>query len=371
MYSNHTCPRCSNPISYERMLGQAVVCSCGWSGNKSHFEPARRSIPLKKIATTLVVAASVYMVYDGKDWGKNYPQKLFYQAKTALRITDAHDEARMAKICIQLNKKELAAQALTKALAKAPKNYELAGALGIVLSEIGEHDRAILTFQNYFSHEDGKDTHKQAFARSLSAKDYLADATEWYYKALQANSQNFEAAQELVEHLAKNEYYTEALSIIGHYNTLFPKTIKEWSPLTQKVKELYSTYTTKYSIKEIKISGLNKYLHAPVQFTNSQETHLFMVDPDSEYLTMDATRLQEMGVPHKTLGEKELMATNGRYIKGQEILIPEMMVGPFKLTNVKAVSCEGCALLLGKDVMRSLNFKSEESQGIRYITLKQ
>ncbi len=371
MYSSHTCPRCSTPISYERMLGQAVVCSCGWSGKKSDFEGPKRSFHIKKIATTLAVLTAGFMIFDGQKWGKHYPERLYYKTKASLKMTNAHDESRMASVCLKLENKQCAAESFTKALAKSPKNYELAGSLGIVLSEMGQHDRAVLTFQNYFSHSDGKDEHKRAFARSLSDQGYITDSTEWSYKALQENPQNFDAARELVEHLAKNELHTEALSVIGHYNTLFPKTIKGWNKLSTSVKDQYNAYTSKYSIKEIKISGLNKFLHAPVQFTGSNETQLFLVDPDSEFLTVDALKLQELGLKYKTIGEKELMATNGRSIKGNEIIIDELMVGPFKLQNVKAVSCEGCAFLLGKDVMKALNFKSEDNKGVRYITLKQ
>ncbi len=371
MYSSHTCPRCSSPISYERMLGQAVVCSCGWSGNKSFFDGPKRNFHLKKIVTTLAIVASGSMFYDGQSWGKHYPERMYYKAKSALRMTNGHDEARMAKVCVEIKNNFCAAESFTKALAKSPKNYSLAGSLGIVLSEIGQHDRAVLTFQNFFSHDEGNDEHKRAFARSLSNQGYLTDATEWYYKALQQNAENFDAARELIEHLAKNELHTEALSVIGHYNTLFPKTIKGWHKLSSEVKEQYSAYTSKYAIKEIKISGLNKFLHAPVQFVGSGETQLFLVDPDSEFLTVDAQKLQELGAQYKTVGEKELTATSGRSVKGNEIIITELMVGPFKLENVKAVACDGCAFLLGKDVMKALNFKSEDSKGVRYITLKQ
>jgi tetratricopeptide (TPR) repeat protein len=371
MYSNHSCPRCATPISYERMLGNVVVCSCGWSGNKSQFDAPKRSFHVKKIATYFSFAAILYMGYDAQTWGKHYPERLYYKSISFLKMTDAKDEARMAHVCKELNKHVCAAESYTKALAKSPKTFELAGALGIELSKIGEHDRAILTFQNYFSHADGTDEHKQFFARSLSNKEYISDATEWYYKSLQANAENFDAAKELIKHLTKNELYTEALSVIGHYNLLFPKTRKDWQKLTDDVKNLYSAYTSKYDIKEIKITGINQYLHAPVKFANSKETQLFLVDPTSEFLTVDLKQIQDQGVEFKNLGEKEVMATNGRYIKGTEVILAELNVGPFKLTNVKAIACENCAFLLGKDVMERLHFKTQDNKGIKYITLTQ
>ena len=371
MYSNHACPQCGSQIPMERMLGNVVVCSCGWSGDKSHFEPQKKKLPIKKLMMVLVLGGLIFGGYEGKKWGKHFPERLYYKAITALKMSSAKDEARMAFVCKSLNRHKCAADAYTKALAKSPKSYNIAGALGVELTIIGENDRAILTFQNFFSHEDGDDVHKQHFARALSSKEYTDDATEWYYKALQANAKNFDAAKELIKHLQKNELHTEALSVIGHYNTLFPKTRKGWKKLITEVKDGYSAYANSYDIKEIKIAGINKYLHAPVKFANSSETQLFMVDPESEFLTVDLKQIDEMRVPYKDLGEKEVMATNGRYLKGTQIILPELKVGPFTLTNVKAMACTDCAFLLGKDVMKRLNFTSKENKGIKYITLKQ
>ncbi|MCJ8278253.1 MAG: hypothetical protein MJK18_15545, partial [Bdellovibrionales bacterium] len=336
---------------------------------KSVFEPKKRSLQIKKIMGALVVLAMGYMVYDGQKWGKHYPERLWYKALSSIKMTSAKDEARMAFVCKQIENHKCSAESYTKALAKAPKSHSLAGALGIELAKIGQHDRAILTFQNFFSYEDGEAEHKRHYAIALSGAGYTDDATEWFYQALKTKSNHFDAAKELVEHLAKNENYVEALSVIGHYHTLFPKTRKKWSEMTDKVKNQYSAYTSQYDVKEIKISGLNKYLYAPVHFSNSSETQLFMVDPESEYLTLDLTFLQDHAVNFKDLGEKEVMATNGQYIKGTEVVLPELTVGPFALKNVKAIACNNCAFMLGKKVMKRLNFQAKNTKGVKYITL--
>lgn len=175
----------------------------------------------------------------------------------------------------------------------------------------------------------------------------------------------------MINHLVKSQNYVEALSVIGHYNVLFPQTTKEWANLIDDVKQAYRGYTDQYELKEIKISGLNKYLHAPVQFENSMETKLFMVDPESDYLTLDEQWLQDHGIPFTSHGEKELMASNGMYLKGTSVTLPSLKVGPFHLKDVKAVACKNCAFMLGKDVMKKLNFSVTESKGVKHITLKQ
>lgn len=320
---------------------------------------------------TLTIAGLGFLAFEGQKWGKYFPERAYYKTLSALKMTSAKDEARMAYVCKTLDKHHCAAHSYTKALAKSPKSYDLAGALGVELTKVKEYDRAILTFQNFFSHKDGDDVHKQHFARALSEKEYIDDATEWYYKSLQANAKNFDSAKELIAHLVKNELHVEALSVIGHYNTVFPKTKKTWASLSEEVKKAYKAYNDQYSLSEIKIAGINKYLHAPVRFANSNDTQLFLVDPKSDYLTVDLNFLELHGIPYKDLGQKQVMSTYGRYLKGTQIILPELNVGPFQLRNVKAMACENCAFMLGKTVMKKLNFKEQENKGIKYITLKQ
>ncbi len=372
MYSSHSCPRCGTQISMERMLGNVVVCTCGWSGDKSHFEPPKRNLHIKKIVGVVMIAGIVFLGMEAKEWGKHFPERAYYKTKSFLKMTTAKDEARMAFVCKQADNHMCAAKAYTKALAKAPKAFNIAGALGVELVKVGEADRAILTFQNFFTHEDGKSVHKQFYAKALSEKDYVDDATEWFYKALQQDAKNFEAAEDLITHLVKSENYVEALSVIGHYNTVFPKqTMRQWAKLRNEVTEAYDKYTNTYEIKEMKIAGINKFLHAPVRFSPQGETQLFLVDPESEFLTIDKKQLGQMGIEYKDLGEKEVMATNGRYLKGNEVVLSELNVGTFNLKNVKAIACDNCAFLLGKDVMKRLNSKNQDNKGIKYITLKQ
>ena len=369
---NQTCPRCCQPISVEKMLENVVVCSCGWSGSKSHFQGERKKRPFKKFIIAFLIALIGYMTYDARSWGHFYPEKLWYQTLSKLKMTTAKDEARMASVCKKLGKHLCAVQAYTIALNKSPKSYNLSGALGIELSITGQYDRAILTFQNYFAHSDGNYEHKHHYAKALSNEDYIEDATEWYYKSLQDKSKSFSTARELIQHLAKNELYEEALGIIGHYNNLFPKTKRKWNHLIDNVKQKYSSYNSKYNITEMKIMGFNRYLYAPGNLVQGGEITLFMVDPKSEFLTLDINTLNAHNLSYKKLGKKKVMTTNGRSIEGLKVVLPEITIGPFQLKNVQALACENCAPLLGRRIMKRLNFKYQENnKGVQYITLKQ
>ena len=148
MHSNNTCPRCCHPISMEKMLENVVICPCGVETVQNPISrPKKKKRPIKKFIFALFVALIGYMIYDAKTWGQFYPEKLWHQTLSTLKITTAKDEARMAFVCKKLGKHSCAVQAYTMALNKSPKSYNLAGALGIELS----HHRSIRSGHSDFS----------------------------------------------------------------------------------------------------------------------------------------------------------------------------------------------------------------------------
>mgnify|MGYP000433393224 CR=1 FL=1 len=110
----------------------------------------------------------------------------------------------------------------------------------IAQTETKQHDKAILTFQKYFSAADGTARHMSRFARSLAAKEYFADSKEWYYKALRINPTNLGLAEEMISMLRGATQFGEALSIIGHYNLSYPQTRKIWNKLALDVKSEFN-----------------------------------------------------------------------------------------------------------------------------------
>ena len=321
------------------------------------------------IAFTALLA---FMIYDSRSWGHFYPERIWYKALSTLKMTTARDSARMGTICKKLKKHSCAIQSYTTALNKSPKSYEIAGVLAIELVINEQYDQALLTFQNYFSHRDGTYEHKHYFARALSRENYVDDATNWYYKSLKQNPKSLETAVELIRHLEKNELYEEALGIIGHYNNIFPKTIKKWQKLISEVKSKYANYQSKYNIREIKIMGFTKYLYAPVSLANHGEIILFMVDPESEFLTLNSRSLDLHKVQYKKLGTQKVTASNGSSVEAEKVIIPSLNVGPLQLKNIEAIACDNCANLLGKNILKRLNFKTQDNKEgvVRYITLK-
>jgi|GEM_PF-2257602 len=371
MYSNHNCPQCSSPIPGDRLLGATVVCACGWSGNKNLLDQKPANPNVKRGIYVVVLALIGFMVFDGYKWGENYPQKLMYSAFSTLKMTGPVDDARFAALCTKLGRHTQARDAWAQAFKKDPTNTKIAAGYGKALIKVKDYESAIMTFQNLFNRTEGTSENMHHYAMALSGGEYIDDANTWFYKSLRSNSSNFVAARDFILHLAKTKNFPEALSVLGHYNRVFPKTRKGWKNMAADLKSQYHAYNSEFKIEEMKISGFDQFLHAPVQFSESSETQVFLVDKESAYLTIDAKYLDSRGIKYDKKGSVSLGATSGKEVTGERIVLPELNVGPFVVKNVKAVACDNCAFLLGKDILKRLNFKEAVTDGIKYITLKQ
>ena len=368
--SMYTCPRCSAPLDYDRFFNSTIVCSCGWVGTRAYLEKNSRKSSLKKVFWVLGLGFGAFLAFQIHQWGTACPERLWYQTLKTLKMTSPQHEARMGYLCRTMGRHSCAVDAYTRAFSLSPKSIELAGSLAIELTEVGKWDLAVLTFQNFFSLNEGQFKHKKYYARALSQAGYVDDATVWFRKALRHQPNNLDVALELVKHLSQHHKYFEAFSVVGYYNLTSPKTQRLWSKTTHEIKEKYSNYKEEYEINEIKISSLNNSMYAPVQFEGRRIPQLFIVNPESDFLTLDLNFLNEQGIPYTSLGWKTVHSTGGQQIRGLRVSLPQLSVGPFTLKKVRGLACENCSFLLGKRIMKRLKFKSKKENGVRYVTLK-
>lgn len=309
----------------------------------------------KLVRGSVVVLGIAGFGFGIYQWGNHSVERAFYNVKSVFNVTSVRDEARMAFICYKLERLKCRYDALTKAYKKAPQNESITGEYAIALSEVGKHDQAILTFQKYFSVADGTPRHQASFAKSLAAKEYYADSKEWYYKAIKTNPRNLDVAEEMIDMLRKSQQYGEAMSIIGHYDLFLPQTRKAWAKLSQDLKAEYKAFQQEYAIKEMTVSQIGQYFFAPGIIEGSLDTQLFIVNPESDYTTVEIGYLESNGIPYETKGSINVTAKNGTELTGTKVIIPSLIFGAFQLKNVEAVACKNCAFVAGKSILNRLS----------------
>lgn len=309
----------------------------------------------KLIRGTVVILGIAGFTYGFQQWGSHAPERLLYNVKSSIKLNSVKDEVRMAYVCYKLEKLNCKFDALAKAYKKDPQNEKIVGEFAIALSEINQDDKAILTFQKYYSVAEGTSRHHAQYAKSLAAKEYYADSKEWYYKAIKSNPNNLDIVENMVDMLRKSYQFGEALSVIGHYELTMPHTRKHFAQLHDKVKGEYKSYQEQYAIKEMTVSKLGQYFFAPVIIQGSLDSQLFIVNPDSVYTTVDLKYLQSNNIPFQDKGAIKVNATNGTELTGTRVNIPSLVFGAFQLENVEAIACDNCAFVAGKSILNRLS----------------
>jgi tetratricopeptide (TPR) repeat protein len=374
MLSN--CPRCH--ASFQHVIGDSAVCSCGWTGSLSNKKPSRfgflkknkspvafkkKSMSSKAMLNLGFIALGLSAFsYGYSEWESHVFARSFYVAKSLVKLNSSHDEFNMAVICHKLGKLDCKVSALTAAYKKDPNNVQLIGEYAISLTESKQHDAAILAFQKFFSKSEGNWRDKYYFAQSLGEKEYYSDAKEYYFKAIQENPGKLEIAESLMNMLTKANMFGEALSVIGHYNITIPSTQKTWHNLALKIKGQYKDYQTQFAIKEMTISKLGNYFFAPAVFTGAMDMQLFIVNPEAAYTTVDLTYLKNAGIQFEDKGQIEVHASNGngQAISGTKVVIPELLFGAWTLKNVNAIACDNCAFVAGKSILSQLSVQTSQ-----------
>ncbi len=334
------------------------------SYNNNYSAPARykkkgfsQKAKLQLAAFAIGVSAFGYGV---KEWKGHVMERAFYVMKSTVKLNTPGNEFRMAVICHKLQKQNCKEMALAQAFKKSSENPQYVGEYAIALTESQKHDQAILMYQKYFSLSEGTPRHMAKYGESLGKKEFYTDAKEWFYKAIKAQPDNLEYAESLMSMLTSSHQYGEALSVIGHFNLVIPKTQKVWHNLALKIKAEFKEYQEKYAIKEMTISKIGNYFFAPAILNGALETQLFIVNPESVYTTVDAQYLKNNNIPHQAKGAITVTANTGAQISGTRVIIPQVMFGAWTLTNVEAIACDNCAFLAGKNVLNRLTVQTSQ-----------
>lgn len=330
---------------------------------------ARKSKFKKLVHGGLLLLGISSFGYGLHQWENHLLERGLYMSKSIFNLNSVNDEARMARICLKLDKLSCRYKSLTKAYKMQPQNETLTGEYAIALSDVKQHDKAIMVFQKYFTVAQGTVRHHVRFARSLAQQDYLIDSKDWYYKALKESPQNLALPVEFIKMLRSNQQYAEALSIIGHYNLSTPKTRKLWAKMKSILESDYKGFQQSYQEGETQVSKIGQYFFAPGTLDGALGTQLFIVKPESDFTSVDIDALNATGAEYKVIGNKTVSATNGQELKGQRVILSGLIFGGHHLKDVEAIACENCAFVAGKSVLKSLKVNKSKLNNARLDVL--
>lgn len=249
-----------------------------------------------------------------------------------------------------------------------PNNPDIMFNLGILLWNNQCYQKAASLFEQLLAKDILTSNLCYWYGKTLSALGRDKEALEWHYQTLELDDNNLSNVIEILTLLKKLNKPSEGLSLIAGYSALYPypNVEHELKPFKIIFRKLDSTgEKTSFSIPEIN----NQYL-APVLFPLLKDHTQFIIDTGAQYMSIPLSLYNQGIVTNKPTGRKlEIIGVGGSAGIGEVVILEHITIGRIKLKNVEAVICDNCPALLGQNVLRRLDMKTENKFGKNFLTV--
>ena len=255
-----------------------------------------------------------------------------------------------------------------------PTDANAIASLGIAENKLDEDQAAVVQFQKAIDLGEGTYDLFSYYADSLAALGKMDQAVDWYYKSLAVVPSLVDVRGKLAQLLVQKRRYFEALVLLAsfddHLKSLgYPAyfTGQRIAIETAMQQANPANFAEKAAIR---LPGTYGSFYAPVTIGQSHVT-AFVVDTGATLTTVSDGFLQDSKAKYKILQRSvDVETANGEHLRARLVNIDAMKVGAFDLTNVAAVECQGCQLLLGQDTLSRFDLASSKVQGVEFLTLR-
>lgn len=145
------CPRCGTEISHERVIGGAIVCSCGWTKSQRSEVSEKRAADKASALIVLFGGLIIASFLQSVNWEKYFFAIIPLKTKQILGSATQSELKEIAKICLERKKYECSEKARMQAARKDPRDFENLEALGQLQFKRERFEQALDTFTLYFS----------------------------------------------------------------------------------------------------------------------------------------------------------------------------------------------------------------------------
>ena len=334
------------PPSWRVDPRRSTCLACGWE------QPApttRKRRVLQAAGAAVIIATIGLIIWQYLSWSPLFLTALPLRVKSAMGTATPDDLSALGAICNTLGRYQCARNAYSRVIRGRPEDSFAIGSLAIALSNSGDYADALPHFERYFALGGGALDALYGYAKTLRALGRREDAIRWYYRTIQADARLLDVTGELVELLVQDSRRVEALSGIGAFVRALPgyKTYWASSVIAIEAGMVDSANPSRDPNVTLKIPAIGRHYYVPLRLGGGSHYEPFIADTGASALTFDSTWAEEAQVPVRRTGRSVLMETATGFAQGEEVLVPEVMVGPVRITNVEAVMCSSCAPLMG------------------------
>jgi len=212
-----------------------------------------------------------------------------------------------------------------------------------------------------------------AYAASLAKIGRTDEAIDWSYKTLAIVPSLVDVRGDLAKLLLQKKRRYEALVLLASFDDHLvamgqgPYFTGQRIALESGLQEAATEPSLEQ--KALRLPKMGSEFFAPISVGGAPVT-AFMVDTGASATSVNDAFLAKAKIAYAVIHPRIDMETaDGRHVTGRLINIPELRIGAFNLTDVHAVLCPRCALLLGQESLAHFDMKSTKVQGVEFLTL--
>lgn len=260
-----------------------------------------------------------------------------------------------------------------KVVSKRPTDTSALYNLAIRLTESERYQESIVYYEKLLELGSGSSNLFAWYARSLRQLGQIPLAIEWYYKTLSVEPDLSDITAELAELLSLQKQYYEALNILSGYEELtgFSVYFEARKISLQTILDNLSETGTENDFRVPKIYNDHFYISARLSEDSKKRNKAFMIDTGATLLVLNKELLDENAVKYKTLKSKiKVSVANGKKVTAKLIQLPYLKLGPYELSNVKAVTCKNCEPLIGQNILKHFDLSTKRVNGVEFMYFK-
>lgn len=212
------------------------------------------------------------------------------------------------------------------------------------------------------------------YSNALRHSGRVAESIDWSYRTLTVVESLVDIRGDLATMLVAEGRHHEALAVLAGFDAKMEAKGRRAYFAAQRmaIEQALLRRGARPGAAQpppLRLSRSEGFFYAPVALGEGGFTG-FLVDTGASTLVLPRALLAQSRADHRVerRGVTAQLA-DGRKATGDAVRIAKVAVGPYVLSNVQGFVCEGCAALLGQDVLSGFDLRSSRVVGVEFMTL--
>lgn len=217
---NKNCPMCGTNLSSEHVVGDMLICRCGWSksSNKKYTINIKQGVmPIAFVGIFLLLGFLQVVNWNNHSL-RIIPLKLSQWTGTA----NFEQLKKIASICSERKKVSCQELALKQAYKKDIAQIETLAEISFLQMAQNKEKDAYKTLYNYFTHGGNNLKAHHIYAKLLGKVGKVRKSQKHFRYVLNAKPKEFQisVARDYVRMLIANQHLSKARTLIYHYRRM-------------------------------------------------------------------------------------------------------------------------------------------------------